>query len=240
MSEHQKLSSAVAKPTAGRFAGLGGRVKPDGTYPTRDEWVKNPAKKDEVVFHDNREVDEFFKDEVAKMDAIVEASGATRESLISNVFRIADQRPDLVDAVYFNGRQARRTDGHYIAPALLEREVVPPTFSMTLEVNSREYPKLLVTKVDVQDHVIRGLAMPHSLIATFGRDKHISIAWIPGGLGYTAISVLKPGADNDTKPTQLNGLYHSADPEAIAQTIDFATEMTAELFRPPNQTPNAA
>jgi hypothetical protein len=217
------------------FSELGGRKKTDGTYPSPEEWLMAPAKPADTVFADDKEVESFFHGQIQAIDDMVRGSKATRESVVSQIKQLEGSGEGLVTHARFATIPAGSLDSEYFR-ALMTGNVGSPTESAsmilkaTMNVSQARslYPKLMVNEVEVKDFIIKGKADPHAITIHFGRTD--SPPWMYGMEDSSMVSVSLPGADNTTDPTQIKGLYKSADPEAIAQTLAFCTELSTAIF----------
>ena len=78
------------------FSTLGGRIKPDGSYPTPEEWLASYARPKDMVFDDDHEVRAFFSEPIKEIEQIVQSSDITRETMISRLLILGDKRLDLI------------------------------------------------------------------------------------------------------------------------------------------------
>jgi len=226
------------------FSGLGGRIKPDDSYPTPGEWLDNPALPADLVFQGDSEVTAFFRDQIDALGYIASRSDANRESIITQLYRLGNERRDIISQIIFNHLPVTRQGDAYVPEGYFHGDAdLKPSFKATINVAAtaqEKYPKLLFGVIGVEDLIVEGLAMPHSLTLSFGRTA--LTPWSIGLATYepSMLTVTKNGENNNLPPVALRCVFCSADPEAINQSLAFAKEITADVFATPEQPDVAA
>ena len=219
-------------PAGKSYAELGGRFAEVGHWPTRDEWLKNPAYPRDAIFHNESDVHQAFPEHIAKLEEIMASTDITRELLIKRLMDLSTSQPEIVRSVKFDKLVGFPSDGSYAAPEIYDESPPWNTFKVSIDLRfNPDNPKQSFFNLDVSDYIVQGLAEPQTISAQFSGH---SAAWMYGGLGSGSYLTLQiPGEDN-TMPTRvtLAEFKRFTDPEAVEQTLDLSVQLAQELFGP--------